>query len=360
LVRSSDRKNWFLIKHRDAYATQRELAEENHSVVSGLAVVDLKRLPAPAPLPAARLAPTGRAEAMPMKLSPMLAETGEAPFTHPDWLFEPKLDGYRVLAYVHGGEVTLRSRRGLDLTPVFPQIAAELAQQSADMILDGEVLALDAAGRPSFNALQNRAQLKTPREISAAERDTPTIFYCFDLLHFAGLDLRQAPYSDRHRYLAQCLLPSPHVQRVHAADDGIDLYAAALAQGFEGVIAKRRDSHYQPGRRSAAWLKIKPTHSAEFVIGGHTRGKGARAPLGALLLGYWEKGQLHYAGHVGSGLDDATLVQLKQRFEPLETAQHPFAEAPPLHRATIWLRPETVAEVKFTEWTPDGYLRAPV
>ena len=360
LVRSSDRKNWFLIKHRDAYATQRELAEENHSVVSGLAVVDLKRLPAPAPLPAARLAPTGRAEAMPMKLSPMLAETDEAPFTHPDWLFEPKLDGYRVLAYVHGGEVTLRSRRGLDLTPVFPQIAAELAQQSADMILDGEVLALDAAGRPSFNALQNRAQLKTPREIAAAERDTPTIFYCFDLLHFAGLDLRQAPYSDRRRYLAQCLLPSPRVQPVHAADDGVDLYAAALAQGFEGVIAKRRDSRYQVGRRSAAWLKIKPTHSAEFVIGGHTRGKGAREPLGALLLGYWEKGRLHYAGHVGSGLDEATLVQLKQRFEPLETAQHPFAEDPPLHRATIWLRPETVAEVKFAEWTPDGYLRAPV
>ncbi len=360
LVRSSDRKNWFLIKHRDAYATQREVAEEDRSVVSGLAVADVKRLPAPAPLPAARLAPAGRAEAMPMRLSPMLAETGEAPFTHPDWLFEPKLDGYRVLAYVHDGEVTLRSRRGLYLTPAFPQIAAELAQQSVDMILDCEVLALDAAGRPSFNALQNRAKLKTAREIAAAERDTPTVLYCFDLLHFAGLDLRQAPYSDRRRYLAQCLLPSAHVQRIHASDDGVALHAAALAQGFEGVIAKRRDSRYQAGRRSSAWLKIKPTHSAEFVIGGTTRGKGARAPLGALLLGYWKKGRLHYAGHVGSGLDDATLAQLKQRLEPLETAQHPFAEAPPLHRATIWLRPETVAEVKFAEWTADGYLRAPV
>ena len=360
LVRSSDRKNWLLIKHRDAHASQQEVAEENHSVVSGLAVEDLKRLPAPSPLPAARLAPAGRAEAMPMRLSPMLAETGEAPFSHPDWLFEPKLDGYRVLAYVHGGEVKLRSRRGLDLTPVFPQIAAELAHQSVDMILDAEVLALDAAGRPSFNALQNRAQLKTPREIAAAERATPAILYCFDLLHFAGLDLRQAPFSDRRRYLAQCLLPTAHVQRVHTAEDGIALHAAALAQGFEGVIAKRRDSRYEAGRRSSAWLKIKPTHSAEFVVGGHTRGKGARAPLGALLLGYWEQGRLRYAGHVGSGLDEATLVQLKQRFEPLEIDQQPFAEPPPLHRATIWLRPETVAEVKFAEWTPDGYLRAPV
>jgi bifunctional non-homologous end joining protein LigD len=360
LVRSADRKNWLLIKHRDAYAGQQDVAEQDHSVVSGMTVADLKRLPAPEPLPAARLAPSGRAEAMPKKLSPMLAELADAPFSHPDWLFEPKLDGYRVLAFVHGGEVKLRSRRGLDLTPVFPAIAAELARQSTDMILDGEVLALDASGRPSFNALQNRAQLKTPREIAAAERTAPAVFYGFDLLHFAGLDLRQAAYSDRRRYLAQCLLPSPHVQRVHASEDGVALHAAALAQGFEGVMAKRRDSRYEAGRRSAAWLKIKPTHSAEFVIGGHTRGKGARAPLGALLLGYWKKGQLHYAGHVGSGLDEATLTQLKQRFAPLETERHPFAEAPPLHRATTWLRPETVAEVKFAEWTPDGYLRAPV
>jgi bifunctional non-homologous end joining protein LigD len=361
LVRSSNPKNWLLIKHRDAFATQQDVGERSRSAVSGMTVADLKRLPAPDPLPAARLGPSGRAEAMPMKLSPMLAELGEAPFSHPDWLFEPKLDGYRVLAFVRDGEVKLGSRRGLDLTPAFPQIAAELAAQSVSgMILDGEVLALDTSGRPSFNALQNRAQLKTPREIAAADKTTPAILYCFDLLHFAGLDLRQAPYRDRRRYLAQCLLPSAHVQLVHASDDGVALHAAALAQGFEGVMAKRRDSRYEAGRRSAAWLKIKPTHSAEFVIGGYTRGKGARAPLGALLLGYWEKGQLRYAGHVGSGLDEATLVQLKQRFEPLEAARHPFAEDPPLHRATIWLRPETVAEVKFAEWTPDGYLRAPV
>ena len=360
LVRSADRKNWLLIKHRDAFAAQRDVTEQAHSTVSGMTVADLKRLPAPAPLPATRLGPSGRAETLPTKLAPMLAELAEAPFTHPDWLFEPKLDGYRVLAFVHGGEVKLRSRRGLDLTPAFPAIAAELAGQSADLIVDGEVVALDVAGRPSFNALQNRAQLKTPREIAAAERDTPAVFYCFDLLHFAGLDLRQAAYSDRRRYLAQCLLPSPRVQLVHASEDGVALYAAALAQGFEGVMAKRRDSRYEAGRRSSAWLKIKPTYSAEFVVGGATRGKGARAPLGALLLGYWEQGRLRYAGHVGSGFDTATLAQLKKRLEPLETDQQPFAEPPPLHRATTWLRPQTVAEVKFAEWTADGYLRAPV
>ena len=359
LVRSADPKSWLLIKHRDAFATEREVTMLERSVVSGLTIADLKREPAPAPLPPEQLGPAGPAEAMPARLSPMLAELADAPFSHPDWLFEPKLDGYRVLAFVRGGEVTLRSRRGLDLTPAFPQIAAELALQGADMLVDGEVVALDAAGRPSFAALQTRAALQTPREIAAAERDTPAILYCFDLLHFAGLDLRQAPCSDRRRYLAQCLLPSAHVRLVHASDDGVALYAAALEQGFEGVMAKRRDSRYQAGRRASAWLKIKPTRSAEFVIGGTTQGRGARAGLGALLLGYWEGDRLRYAGNVGSGFDDATLARVKKRLEPLAAGDPPFAEPPP-QRAVTWLRPEAVAEVKFAEWTRDGHLRAPV
>lgn len=361
LVRGGEPGNWLLIKHRDAFATSQNAAEPGRSVVSGLTVADLKRLPAPRPLPAARLAPVGHAETLPLRILPMLAESSEAAFTHADWLFEPKLDGYRVLAFVRGSDVKLRSRRGLDLTPVFPHIAAELADQGVSgMILDGEVLALDASGRPSFNALQNRAQLKTPREIAAAERSAPTVLYCFDLLHFAGLDLREAPYVDRRRYLAQCLLPSAHLRLIHASADGVALYAAALAQGFEGIVAKHRDSRYEAGRRSSAWLKIKPVRSGEFVVGGYTRGKGAREPLGALLLGYWEGDRLRYAGHVGSGFEAATLARLQARFEPLRRSRHPFDEAPPLHRATTWLRPEAVAEVKFAEWTPDGHLRAPV
>lgn len=360
LVRSRQTKDWLLIKHRDAFASDHDLGENRRSVVSGHTLADLGHAPAPVPVDATSLAPNGRPEAMPARLSPMLAETGEAPFSHPDWLFEPKLDGYRVLAFVRGGEVKLRSRRGLDLTRAFPQIAAELALQSADMILDGEVIALDASGRPSFSALQNRAGLRTAREIAAVDRTTPAILCCFDLLHFCGIGLRDAPYRDRRRYLAQCLLPSPHVQRVHADADGAALYEAALAQGFEGVMAKRCDSRYDAGRRSSAWLKIKSVRSAEFVVGGTTRGKGARTPLGALLLGYWEDGGLRYAGLVGSGFDDAVLAGLAQRFAPLATDVQPFAAAPPIRRAVTWLRPETVAEVKFAEWTPDGCLRAPV
>ena len=154
--------------------------------------------------------------------------------------------------------------------------------------------------------------MKTEREIAAADQNMPVVFYAFDLLHFAGIDLRKSPYRDRRRYLAQCLLPSPRVQLVHAAEDGIALQAAALASGFEGVIGKRKDSRYEAGRRSSSWLKVKPTHSADFVIGGYTRGKGSRAALGALLVGYWDKGKLRYASHVGSGFDERTLAQVEQ------------------------------------------------
>ena len=227
---------------------------------------------------------------MPDKLTPMLAEVGDAPFRNADWIWEPKLDGYRVLAFIDRDGVRLRSRRGLDLTAAFPALVKELGQQGVDgMVLDGEIVALDAAGMPSFNALQNRVQLKTERERTAADRETPAVFFAFDLLHFAGIGLRDAPYRERRRYLAQCLLPSTLVQLVHAEEDGVALHAAALASGFEGVIGKRKDSRYQPGRRSSSWLKIKPTHSADFVVGGYTKGKGSREPLGALLLGYWEK-----------------------------------------------------------------------
>jgi len=359
LVRTSDGKSWLLIKHKDRFAAKAGAAARDRSVLSERAVEDLKTLPV-GRLPASRLTPAGELEAPPAKLAPMLADLREAPFTHTDWMWEPKLDGYRVLAFIDGARVTLRSRRGLDLTASFPGLAAELAQQAIQtMVLDGEIVVFDAAGRPSFGELQNRAQLKTEREISAAERKGPAILYCFDLLHFAGLNLRSAPYADRRRWLSQCLLPSAHVKLVHAAEDGAALYTAALASGFEGVVGKRKDSRYE-SRRSGAWLKVKATHSAEFVVGGYTKGKGARAPLGALLIGTWSGGKLHYAGHVGSGFDERSLAEVKARCDALKSDACPFASEPELHGPTTWIRPELVAEIKFHEWTGDGHLRAPV
>src|SRR5262249_24398055 len=157
----------------------------------------------------------------------------------------------------------------------FPKLVADLGRQAANgMVLDGEIVAFDEAGKPSFGAMQNRG--------GGAER---AVFYAFDLLYFAGIDLRKAVYADRRRYLAQCLLPSRLVQLVHAEADGLALHKAAIASGFEGVIGKRKNSVYEAGKRSAAWLKVKSANTADFVVGGYTAGKGSRASLGALLLG---------------------------------------------------------------------------
>ena len=360
LVRTKQAKSWLLIKHKDRFVSTDDVTLQNRSVLSNIAVEEMKYAPAHR-LPAAQLVPAGNVTQRPTRLEPMHAESGTAPFNDPDWSWEPKLDGYRALAFIDSGAVSLRSRRGLQLAGAFPALTAELAGQGVDgMILDGEIVALDAAGKPSFNTLQNRVQLKTTRDIAAADRNVPTLFFAFDLLFFAGIDLRARPYAERRRYLTQCLLPSPLVQFVHAQEDGIALHAAALASGFEGVIGKRRNSRYEAGKRSAAWLKVKPTQSADFVIGGYTSGIGARAQFGALLVGYWDKGKLRYASHVGSGFNDRAIKQVQASLAPLKTRTCPFVEKPVLNGPTTWVRPELVAEVRFQEWTGDGALRAPV
>ena len=348
LVRTKGGKEWLLLKHKDRYAVQTDVTQRDRSVLCGASVADLKVVPAHR-IPASRLVPSGEVTSMPATFAPMHAEQGEAAFNDAGWMWEPKLDGYRVLAFIGEDGVKLRSRRGLDLAGDFPRLAAELGRQAAGgMVLDGEIVAFDAAGRPSFHAMQGR----NPND--------PAVFYCFDLLYFAGVDLRQSPYRDRRRYLAQCLLPTPLVQLVHAQEDGVGLQAAALASGFEGVIGKRKDSRYETGKRPGSWLKVKPVRSADFVIGGYTRGKGSRAPLGALLVGTWEGDKLKYASHVGSGFDEKTLTQVKARLKPLERKANPFSEKPELNAPTTWVEPKLVAEVEFHSWTDDGHLRAPV
>jgi len=375
LVRTSTSKQWLLLKHKDRFVdTTDDLLAHNRSVVTGASLDDIdptriwnsgapldRAIAKAARLESERLVPHGPAEKMPEKIAPMLADLGESPRSNPQFLYEPKLDGYRVIAFVEAGKVRLQSRRGIDLTAAFPEIIADLGGQAVDrMILDGEIVVMASDGRPSFNALQNRVQLKGAKEIAAAQSESPAVFVCFDLLHFAGLNLRGSPYVDRRRYLAQCLLPSAHIQLIHAAEDAEKLYAAALESGFEGIVGKRKDSTYQPGKRSNAWCKYKSTSTAEFVVGGFTKGKGARESLGALLLGYWEGKELRYAGHVGSGLSEAGLDDLMKRTQPLMRRTSPYAVKPPLHRPTTWLEPELVAEVTFADWTPEGHLRAPV
>jgi bifunctional non-homologous end joining protein LigD len=347
LVRMADRKNWLLIKHKDRFVATTDLTALERSVLSASTLDEVKVVPLER-LPAERLAPCGPAEPLPTSLAPMHAELGDAAFDHADWMWEPKLDGYRALAFINQKGVMLKSRRGLELGS-FSRLEADLAKQAvASMVLDGELVAFDADGKPSFKAMQN------------VQPTSAVVFYCFDLLHFAGLNLRKAPYRDRRRWLAQCLLPSPLVQLVHASEQGKALQQAAVQSGLEGVVGKHKRSVYEAGKRSSSWLKVKATQSGDFVIGGYTRGKGSRGAFGALLLGYWEEDKLRYASHVGSGFDDTTLAQAKKRLEPLRRESCPFAEKPELHSPTLWVEPKVVAEVKFQNWTDDDFLRAPV
>jgi bifunctional non-homologous end joining protein LigD len=349
MVRTKDARTWLLIKHKDRLVAKGDLTERDRSVLSGVTVEEMTAVPVQR-IPAERLVPGGEKRPMPEKFSPMHAEIGDAAFNNPDWMWEPKLDGYRALAFVDREGVKLRSRRGLELGEDFPRLVAELGKQDVNgMVLDGEIVAFDAGGKPSFGAMQNRDP--------AVER---AVFYCFDLLYFAGSDLRKAIYADRRRYLSQCLLPSPLVQLVHAEEDGLALHKAAMASGFEGVIGKRKSSTYEAGKRSKAWLKVKAINSADFVVGGYTTGKGVRAALGALLLGYWQGRKLRFASHVGSGFDDKTLARTKKLLEPLQRKTSPFADQPEQNAPTTWVEPKLVAEVKFQGWTDDHHLRAPV
>ncbi len=359
LVKMKEAKQWLLLKHRDRFVSLEEVTQQARSVISGCTVAEMKRVPVQR-LPVARLVPSGAVKPMPVRLAPMLAEVAPAPFHKDDWMWEPKLDGYRVLAFIDAaGDVRLRSRRGLELAPCFPRLVTALREQAAGgMVLDGEVVAFDGAGRPSFGALQERAQLKREPDLAAADRTNPVVFFAFDLLHVAGVDLTAAPYRDRRRYLTQCLLPSPLVQLVHASIDGVALHEAALANGFEGVMGKRQDSRYEAGKRSAAWLKVKPVQSAEFVVGGYMR--SGRRDLGSILVGRWQGRKLVFASHVGSGFGAAALAAVKARLDPLVVDQCPFDGLPPLNGPTTWTRPEVVAEVSYQGVTDDGHLRAPV
>ena len=370
--------SWLLIKHQDEAADpDRELVAEDASVVSGLTIADLQsgRLPdltrrgTPvrlADLPGIAL---GTASGDPPPgLKPMQATLASGPFDDPKWLFEPKLDGVRALVTLAGGVATLRSRRGLDITAQYPALARALARQPAStLVLDGEIVALGEGGVPSFERLQQRMGLQNPDEIATADAELPVLFFGFDIVYLDGHDLRRVPLEHRVEVLARVLQPSALVQPVQTfAGDGVAAFQAAAALGLEGVVAKRRDSPYEDGKRSRRWLKVKARKTDEFVVGGHHSGEGARSgTFGALLLGTRDEdggadgSGLRYVGRVGTGFDDATLRALRARLDELETDANPFAAEPPDRERVTFVRPELVAEVEYANETRDGILRAP-
>jgi bifunctional non-homologous end joining protein LigD len=365
-------KDWLFIKKEDSFANPKhDVIAEDASVLSGLTIDDLKagRLPDPVRkksvlLDAAEL-PGVRRGAPPKNLSPMLPSLGPKPFSHPNWLFEPKLDGYRVLGVVQSGDVKLYSRRGLDCSNEYPWLVEALkCQPYRDIVLDGEIVALDEHGRSSFQLLQNRAS--EPRPF--------LLYYAFDVLFRDGYDLRGVKLEQRKELLATSVLPVDRVRLVETfPEDGVGLFQAAKASCMEGIVGKRRDSKYETGKRSEAWIKIKATHSDEFVVGGYTRGSGSReSTFGSLVVGLYADGdkKLTYVGHAGSGFDDRTLETVYARLKELRTSESPFKhDVPTVGRwmrpgkaegPISWVKPELVAQVKYSERTSDGILRAPV
>jgi bifunctional non-homologous end joining protein LigD len=362
--------SWLLIKHQDVAADpDHELTAEDASVISGLTIADLQagRLPDPAltgtPPHIGDLAGV-EPGTPPRDPSPMQAHLSEEPFDDPGWFFEPKLDGIRALASIEGGAVTLRARSGRDITAQYPALVRALGEQPvASAVLDGEIVALDERGAPSFEVLQQRMGLQGTAEIADADADLPVLFFAFDALAIDGYDLRRVALEHRTEVLARVLLPGPLVQRVETfVADGIAAYEAAQKLGLEGVVAKRRDSVYEEGRRSYRWLKVKARDTADFIIGGHHTGEGANpGPFGALLLGTRdEHDALRYVGRVGTGFDGAMMRELRARLDAIETDANPFAEELPDVGRVTFVRPELVAEVTYANETREGILRAPV
>ncbi|HEY7077512.1 MAG TPA: non-homologous end-joining DNA ligase [Solirubrobacteraceae bacterium] len=299
-------------------------------------------------------------EPMPERIEPMLARTGTLP-EGDDWGFEVKWDGVRAIAYVAGGRIRLASRRGNDITPRYPELR-ELGRAlgTGEAVLDGEVVAFDENGRPSFQRLQRRMHLTSESQVRRLAQSDPVVYVIFDLLFHDGHSLMELPYEERRERLRDLGLDGRTWQTpAHHVGDGAALLEASRAQGLEGIVAKRLDCPYIPGRRSPGWVKVKNFRRLEAVIGGWLPGEGNRGGrIGALLVGMYEDAELKYAGRVGTGFTEAELKRLGALLEPLARPTSPFeGRQPP--KESRFVEPELVCSVDYGEWTQARTLRHP-
>jgi len=306
-------------------------------------------------------------KAMPTVIHPMLATAIAKAFDGPEWVFEIKWDGYRAVAFIENGRVRLVSRTQNDLTAQFAELGSLPQLIKAERaILDGEIVALDDEGRPSFSLMQQRTGFRPGKRRLPGREGVAIVYYAFDLLYVDGFDLRPVALEQRKQLLQKRIVPGDLVHfSDHYAEKGLDLFEAAKQRGLEGIVAKRRNGVYEE-KRSRDWLKIKITQRQECVIGGYTDPEGSRNYFGALVLGLYDRqGRLIHVGQVGTGFDQTALKEMFARLQPLATKQNPFYGEIGGLRKVHFVRPELVAEVKFAEWThetADGgmKLRAPV
>jgi bifunctional non-homologous end joining protein LigD len=309
-------------------------------------------------------------EPMPQLIKPMLAVLrDDVPADDGNWGYEFKWDGVRATVYIEGGRPRVLSRNDRDVTGSYPELRALAASLSArQVVLDGEVVAMDEQGRPSFGALQSRMHVTNAAQVRRLAESTPVTYLAFDVLHLDGASLLETPYAERREVLDSLQLSGPSWQtppwfRGGGADHvGKAVFAASREQGLEGVIAKRLDARYFAGKRSDCWLKVKNLRTQEVVIGGWKPGEGRRkGAIGSLLLGVPGDEGLDYVGHVGTGFTDKMLRDLEADLAPLRRETSPFATAVPREHArdAHWVEPQIVGEVVFSEWTRDGRLRHP-
>lgn len=284
-------------------------------------------------------------------VKPMLADTYEKPFSDEQWVFEVKWDGYRAVADIGKSETKLYSRNGLSFETLYPVVFKELKKIRHDVILDGEIVVLDQHGLPSFQKLQHYEENKT----------LPILYYVFDCVSCDGVDLKSRTLIER-KEIVKSILPQSDIIKYcdHVEEIGEVFFQTVLKHNLEGMIAKRADSLYYPGRRSSDWLKIKNHKIDEAIITGFTAPRGSRPYFGALILGAYHKGKLTYIGHTGTGFTEKLLKEVYNKLKPHIQKKSPFEEKIKVNSPVTWVNPSFVCNIKYTERTEDGMMRHPV
>ena len=302
-----------------------------------------------------------RATAMPSAIQPMLATLVDQPFSDHDWLFETKWDGIRAICFIDKGKARFMSRNQNDLTAQYPELGNISACVGArQAILDGEIVALDEHGVSRFQLLQSRMGRKNKSEIERLVGKSRIAYYAFDLLYLDGFDLTECRLLDRKVQLEVTLKPANNVRLSdYIIEHGKELYQEIARIPLEGVVAKRIESKYVQ-KRSSDWLKIKTVQESEVVIGGYTAPRHSRSYFGSLVVGLYREGKLHYVAHVGGGFNEKSLEQLYKLMQRSKTKRSPFVVTPNTNEPVQWIKPNLVAQVKFSEWTSDGHLRHPI
>jgi bifunctional non-homologous end joining protein LigD len=350
--------DWLLIKKRDDHATEEPLSEQ--SVLSGLTINELAAHAPRHQQIVEALAGLPKKSIAPGSFEPMLCQTADAAFSSDEWLFELKYDGFRLISFGGAGQAHLRYRSGQDASERYPELTSALrALPVPELVLDGEIVMLDAEGKPDFHELAARAQLHRTSDIQRAALARPVTYVVFDLLGAAGHDLRAQPLVERKEVLRR-LLPSVGPLRYgdHVVGQGEALLAQVVSRGLEGVVAKRAASPYR-STRSRDWLKLKKDPEADFAVCGFTPPKGSRAGIGALHLCVWHDERWIWAGKVGSGFDDKQLVALETELKA-KPAWKPTFPRPEGSSDAKWIEPELVVQVRYREWPEESSLRFPV